>query len=461
MSKEKKSGNYYDKIPNFQDQEKSRLVQQVSRGLGIFVIIVLSITFYFLFLHVTDLYQIFSKVTGILEPIIYGLVIAYLLNPLLKRIEQGIYILLEGKCEITPEVKKVVRMIGIIISLCVFILIIFLLIYLIIPELWESIEKLIVTLPTQLSALATSLSNREIENETLLMIVETFGGEAYTYAMQWLQTELLPQVNSLMSNVTFGVLAVLNGVFNFILGVIISIYVLVMKEVFQGQWKKSIYALLPTKSANMTLHIMKKSHQIFGGFIIGKIIDSMIIGIITFIVLYIMKMPYTLLVSVIIGVTNVIPYFGPFIGAIPCAILILIQNPVQGIYFIIYILVIQQIDGNIIGPKILGDSTGLSSFWVIFSILLFGGIFGFVGMVIGVPTFAVIYYLVSSFINHKLTMKKLPTETQGYDEMSYVDDVTGEFIPSDSQNHAWVKKEDEEEKIEQLGGSSDADSSTE
>ena len=180
----------------------------------------------------------------------------------------------------------------------------------------------------------------------------------------------------------------------------------------------------------MILHLTIKSNEIFGGFIIGKIIDSAIIGVLCFIGLSLLDMPYTMLVSVIVGVTNVIPFFGPYIGAIPSAILILLSDPRMGIYFIIFILCLQQLDGNIIGPKILGDSTGLSAFWVVFSILLGGGLFGFLGMILGVPTFAVIYYIVNMIVNNRLERKKLPTNTDCYDKFSYVDS-DGTYVHSD------------------------------
>lgn len=430
MSKNKKTGEYYDKVPNLQNQGKSKYMKQLSRSVGAFLVIALSIVIYFLFLRASDLMRVASVIISILEPIIYGLVIAYLLNPLMKKIEKYIYLALKDKCEITKDVKKCVRMTGIAISILVFLLIIFLLFYMIIPEVWRSIESLIVTLPSQINSFVTSLSNMKIPEGEWFEVIEVTFSEAYEFVMQWVQTELVSQVNGIMSNVTFGVLAVFNVLYNLVMGIIISIYVLLKKEVFLGQCKKSIYALLSIKNANLTLHIMNKSNMIFGGFIIGKLIDSMIIGAITFICLSIMKMPYTLLVTVVVGVTNIIPFFGPFIGGIPCAILILLQSPIQGLYFAIYIIVLQQVDGNIIGPKILGDSTGLSSFWVIFSIMLAGGLFGFPGMVIGVPTFAVIYYIVGLFINHRLREKHLPTNSEGYDECSYVDDVTGEFVSS-------------------------------
>ena len=214
---------------------------------------------------------------------------------------------------------------------------------------------------------------------------------------------------------------------NVLIGVIISVYLLVSKEKFLRQSKKVIYALCKPKKANLILHIGRKANEIFNGFIIGKIIDSAIIGVLCFIGVSIFKMPYALLVSVIVGVTNVIPVFGPYIGAVPCAILILLVDPMKGLGFIIFIILLQQLDGNVIGPKILGESTGLSPFWVVFSILLAGGLFGIVGMIVGVPTFALIYYIIKLFIQQKLEAKNLPTDTNEYTDVSHVNDQ-GVFV---------------------------------
>ena len=222
----------------------------------------------------------------------------------------------------------------------------------------------------------------------------------------WLRTDLMTQVNSLMSNLTVGIFNVISEVFNMLIGVIVSVYILYSKEIFARQCKKAVYALFRADRANMVLHITTKSNEIFGGFVIGKILDSAIIGLLCFIGLTILNMPYTMLVSVIVGVTNVIPFFGPYIGAIPSTILIALEDPMKGVYFLIFILVLQQFDGNILGPKILGNSTGLSAFWVVTSILLGGGLFGFVGMVMGVPTFAVIYYIVDMILDNKLKKKR-------------------------------------------------------
>ena len=212
-----------------------------------------------------------------------------------------------------------------------------------------------------------------------------------------------------------------------LIGIIVSVYLLFSKEKFMRQSKKVIYALCKPKRANFILHIGRKANEIFGGFIIGKIIDSAIVGVLCFAGVSIFKMPYPLLISMIVGVTNVIPVFGPYIGAIPCALLIFLVDPMKGIGFIIFIILLQQLDGNVIGPKILGESTGLSSFWVIFAILIAGKMFGIGGMVIGVPMFALIYYVIKLFIQQKLEAKNLPTDTELYTDKCHVNDE-GEFV---------------------------------
>lgn len=182
----------------------------------------------------------------------------------------------------------------------------------------------------------------------------------------------------------------------------------------------AVYAVLPTKWATFLVHSMRFTHKTFGGFISGKILDSAIIGVLCYVGTSIIGTPYAILVSVIVGVTNVIPFFGPYLGAVPCFLLILLVDPIQSLYFLIFILILQQFDGNILGPKILGNSTGLSAFWVVFSILIAGGLFGIPGMLLGVPTFAVIYYIISMVVNRKLRKKQLPTDTDSYDEQGYV-----------------------------------------
>lgn len=303
---------------------------------------------------------------------------------------------------------------------------------LLIPELYVSIRNMVFTLPGQLNGLVQTLNEVEIDDSTTSNLLRTAVEEGTTMLQDWLRKDLMGQLNEWMSNLTVGVINFFSEIFSALIGLIVSVYILFSKELFARQSKKIIYAVLRPNHANMVLHLTTKSNQIFGGFIIGKIIDSAIIGVICFFGLSILDMPYIMLISVIVGVTNVIPFFGPYIGAIPSAILIFLSNPMQGVYFIIFVLVLQQFDGNILGPKILGNSTGLSAFWVIVAILLGGGLFGFVGMVMGVPTFAVLYYIIQMLVNHKLERRSLPKGSEYYDPMSYVDN-SGKYVHSESK----------------------------
>ena len=234
------------------------------------------------------------------------------------------------------------------------------------------------------------------------------------FTQDWLNNDLLPQTKEILGSLTSGIFAVLRVTMNIVIGFIVAAYVLAEKEHFMGQGRKIVFALFSEKTGSNIIEKSRKCNEIFGGFVIGKIIDSLIIGVLTFVLLSIFKMPYTMLVSIIVCVTNVIPFFGPFIGAIPSFFLILLIDPTKALWFLLMIFLIQQLDGNVIGPKILGNSTGLSAFWVLFAILVAGGLFGFAGMLFGVPVFAIIYYLLSEWIRGKLKKKNLPLETENY-----------------------------------------------
>lgn len=411
-----------NKPKNITPRTQMKIKQYFMRGLTSFLVILAGIVCYFAFLRLDDIAGLLGKIGGILQPIILGLVFAYLLNPLVTIIENQVIKMFEKKAKNREKLRKVSRSIGIAGSLLVAFAVVILLLNMVIPGLYRSIRDLIMGLPHQINNAIDFLESEKIHDTafsgTIKSVLEN-GAEAF---QMWLKTDLLTQINQMMSFVTVGVFSVVETLFDIAVGVIVSVYVLNSKEKFTGQCKKITYALLSRERANLMLQITRKSHKIFGGFVIGKIIDSIIIGILCFIGLSILDIPYTLLVSVIVGVTNVVPFFGPYIGAIPSAILILLSEPIKGIYFVIFILVLQQFDGNILGPKILGDSTGLSAFWVVFSILLGGGLFGFVGMIMGVPTFAVFYYLVSMFIEQKLERKKLPKESKEYEEIQYIEE---------------------------------------
>ena len=423
------SAPYYVKRPQFGKEGPSKLRQEFSRGMTMFLVIMACVVLYFALLRLDSITNAVSMVIDVLKPILYGMVIAYLLNPIVKQVDRILVPRLEKYMQ-KNRAKKCSRGIGVILSLVFLFALITALCNMLIPELVKSIRDLIITLPGQLNNVVDWFNHLQASDTAMGILMRNALEEGTTTLQNWLRTDLMPQANTIMSNLTVGVLNILNEVLNFLIGLIVSVYLLFSKEQYSAQCKKMTYAFLKTNHANMLLHLTKKSNEIFGGFIIGKIIDSAIIGVLCFIGLSLIKMPYTLLVSVIVGVTNVIPFFGPYIGAIPSAFLILLSDPKKGLYFIIFILVLQQIDGNVIGPKILGNSTGLSPFWVVFSILIGGGMFGFVGMIMGVPTFAVIYYIISMITSQRLERKNLPLTTVHYGVKSYVNEK-GEFISDD------------------------------
>lgn len=416
-----KSAPYYIKSPEIKEKGSSSFRKRFDKGLTYLPVIVTGVLLYFALFRLNDISKIIRTIMGILKPVFYGLAIAYLLNPVVKYVDRKLVPVLEKKVG-SGKAKKLSRAAGVLSALILLVVLVVALLNMLLPELYSSIRDLIYTLPDQMTDMGNKITSLQDEKTTTGLLIKTLVEQGSDALEKWLKDDLLRQTNALMSGLTAGVINVVKEFMNIVIGLIISTYVLFSKETFAKQGKKIIYAMMNTEHANLTLHLFKKSNEIFGGFIIGKIIDSAIIGVLCFIGLSILNMPYVLLVSVIVGVTNVIPFFGPYIGAIPSAILILLEDPVKGLYFIIFILVLQQLDGNVIGPKILGNSTGLSAFWVVFAILLGGGLFGFVGMILGVPTFAVIYYIVTMVIDQKLKRKKLPTDTESYGEKSYVDE---------------------------------------
>ena len=370
-----------------------------------------------------------AVILGVLQPILIGAVMGYLFNPLMRRIDEGCCDLILPKVKKKEKVRHMIRTVSSILTVLIFLTVFGLIIYMIVPALIESIVNLVNTMSVNVEHFIAWYEQLSIPGKGsgawesyLLMAAEAMEN--------WFDHTLMPQLQDFaqwrdyLTSITVSAINVVVVLKNVVIGLIVSVYVLMEKERFEGQAKKITFAVLPIKQANALIQIVHKVDQIFGGFIIGKIIDSIIIGIICFIGCSILRMPYTLLISVIIGVTNVIPFFGPLIGAIPCLIIVTITDPLHGLYLLIFVLVLQQVDGNIIGPKILGESTGLSSFWVIFAIMVGSGLFGFTGMLFGVPTFAVIYYLIQRLVAYLLKRRGLPTKTQDYTVVTHVDPET-------------------------------------
>ena len=358
----------------------------------------LSILFFFLIYRFQGFGDAISKLTGILMPFIYGAVIAYLLKPVCNCVEDFLRRLLPEK------MGTAANMLAVTVSLLFGILVVYALIMMIVPQLITSVTTLYYTARNNLNDFVDWASHQEIiaSNQKLLDFIETSYDNLQDTLDNIVRTKLVPSMQSLLSGAALGVMSFVTFLKNIIIGVIVSVYLLASRKKFGQQCKMILYSLIKPRWADIILEEILYADKMFGGFINGKILDSAIIGVLCYIACLIFKFPSALLVSVIIGVTNVIPFFGPFIGAIPATLLILIQNPIKALWFVLFVLVLQQVDGNIIGPKILGNTTGLSSFWVLFAILLFGGLWGFVGMIIGVPLFAVIYDVVKKLVIHGL-----------------------------------------------------------
>ena len=360
----------------------------------------LSIIFFFFIYRFEGFGDAVSKLTSILMPFIYGAVIAYLLKPVCNTIENFLHRIFPQK------MHGLANMLAIAATLLFGILVVYALVMMVVPQLITSVTSLYYTAQTSITRFMRWVNTQEVflDNETLMGYFND-AYDAIADNLTTLRTTLLPSlqnIQGILSGVGVGVMNVVTWFKNLLIGLIVAVYLLASRKKFAQQGKLILYSILKPRWADTVLNEVLYADKMFGGFINGKIMDSAIIGVLCYIVCAIVKFPSALLVSVIIGVTNVIPFFGPFIGAVPATLLILIQNPIKALWFVLFILILQQIDGNIIGPKILGNSTGLSSFWVLFAILLFGGLWGFVGMIIGVPLFAVIYDVVKKLVIHGL-----------------------------------------------------------
>lgn len=331
-----------------------------------------------------------------------------------------------GAGEKPQEGKKISRTAATIGAILFLLFIIFLLLNMMIPELVSSIQNMMESLPEEIDAMTAWVEKIFNGDDQLAYTLNTIFAQLSKNVEHMVQ-QLIPELNIYVTSITTGVVSFVKIIVNFLIGLVVAIYLLMSKETFIGQGKKVVYAVFPSKIGNYITRTLRVSNEIFGGFISGKILDSAIIGVLCYVGLLALKMPYSMLVAVIVGVTNVIPFFGPYIGAVPSFVLIALAEPVKGLYFLVFILVLQQLDGNFIGPKILGDSTGLSPFWVVFAILVGGGLFGFMGMLLGVPTFAVIYYLIRELVAYILRKRKLPEATVDYIEMNDVDLKTREL----------------------------------
>ena len=380
-----------------------RTLTYIFAGIGILLA-------YFAMQNFDKVSSVWNSAVDIFRPFIFGIIFTYLLNSPLKFFERKLSFVDKGK----PR-RVLKRVLAIIITWVVALALLATFFYIIMPDVIESVETLINNIPYYLKSLQNLVKN----------ISETYGIEA-AFIDAFLEFRITPEIASdilreygedlLPQIANIANLSVQIGgiVFDIVIAIILSIYIMFSKETLIGQLKKALYAMLKKETAGKLVRIARESDRIFSGFINGKLIDSLIIGILCFFGMSIIGFDFTLLISFIVGVTNVIPFFGPFFGAIPSVLILLMVDPWQALWFAIFVLVLQQLDGNVIGPKILGDNTGLPALWVMFAILVGGGMFGVIGMFVGVPAFAVIYQFTKEYLENRLKKKNLPEQTESY-----------------------------------------------
>ena len=336
---------------------------------------------------------------------------------------------------------KMARGLSILVSEIVMLAIITALVYLILPQLYSSIESMVQNSNGYAATVEVWINNLLRDYPEIMEYANTVLDEVSVELRSWVQNTVLPGLGSMISNLTTGVYYVVMGIYNLIIGIIVSVYILGNVENFTAGCRRLLYSLFSVETAEKIREGVAFTDRTFMGFINGKLLDSAIIGLICYIFCAIVNMPYALLVSVIVGVTNIIPFFGPLLGAVPSAFIILMANPLKALIFVIFVIVLQQVDGNIIGPKILGNSIGIDGFWVMFSIILGAGLFGFWGMLLGVPVFVVIYTLLNDLVEKRLKKSDLPWETASYEDLDHIDPVTREAVKRAGQREEEAKTE--------------------
>ena len=404
----------------------------IAVGVTAFAVIAAALLLFFTLFHLSALRAFFGTLAHILRPIFLGMIFAFLLLP----VHRGIFGFLVA---MTPEKRlknkgdvQFLNVLAIIFSLLLAVFLLYLLLAMALPQIYLSIVGQVNTFPEYINSVQEWLQkfladNPDIQNTVMSVYVSAAASledwlnadilpnlESVTTTVQWLRQSVLPNLTGVMSSVSALVVSLALLLKDLLIALIVTFYLLIRKDVFAAQSKKIVYSMLPTHVGDLVVEETRSAYRIMSGFINGKLLDSLIIGVIALVCCNLLKFPYPALLATIIGVTNVIPFFGPFIGAIPCGLLVFLDSPIKCVYFAIFILVLQQFDGNILGPKILGDSTGLASFWVLFSILLFGGLFGFAGMVLGVPVFAMIYSVLRRLVHYGLRRRGLPEDTKFY-----------------------------------------------
>ena len=381
-------------------------------GLTAFLVVVASIIFFYLTFQFGAILGFVAKIFKVLTALTIGLVIAYLLHPIVNFFEKKVY------KNIKKEERR--RNLSIATTLVIVFVILTTIISIVIPQLLTSIISLINNSDTYVSQL-TDYLNKVLSN----------GDNAEKYSAMIndivvnLKSNVLPFAQTSLTKISSGIIGAFTGFLNILIGIVFAVYILANTKNFGAAIRKTLYAFFNVEKVNKFIDNVEHVNSIFLRFMIGKVTDSSIVALCTFSFLIICKFPYAVLIAVIIGLTDLIPYFGPYIGTIPSAILLAVVDPLFAVIFIAFIICLQQIDANLITPRIQSNAAGLPSFWVLFAITFFGGFFGVVGLLIGVPCFTIIYEIVKNFIQDKLAEKKLPIETDFYEDHDLELDAKG------------------------------------
>lgn len=399
-------------------------------GVTAFLVIAAAVLFYMFVNNLDWIGSTAGRLGAILSPFVWGFVIAYLLFPLMKIYQRVLFRPLAEKifaraADKRHKIDTLSRGLAVFFSIISMLIILAGLFWLVIPQIYTSVERIVINSENYITTADAWLTRLLMDYPEIEATISEYFGDISNGIINWASSYLLPQMKNIITNVTSSVYYLVRGIYNVIIGVIVSVYVLCSFETFAAHAKKMLYSIFSLEAAEKILDAVHFTNKVFMGFISGKLLDSLIIGILCYIGCSILRIPYAVLCAFLIGITNIIPFFGPLFGAIPSTFIILMESPLHALFFVIFVLLLQQFDGNILGPKILGSRVGIGGFWVMFSIILGAGLFGFAGMVLGVPVFVVFYTLIKNLVNHKLARSGLPVETEEYKNIDHIDPRTG------------------------------------
>lgn len=407
----------------------------ISLGIVLTVSVCVCITFYELLKQWRVFLAFFAKLWSAMTPFTIGFVLAFLLSPIMGYIRRGIaYVISKNNSKYEyDDIYRKSKVPSLVLTMLLFFAIVTGFLWLVIPKIYISLKDLVNSTPQYLADAQAWIEKMFSTNEMLEGKLQNALSYIEDNVYSIFRDRIMPNLDTVALKVSSGVMVGIKAILNFFVGIIVTIYLLASKDVLKAQAKKLVYWIFSREKGNKILDGVAYANMVFGGFINGKIIDSIIIGILCFVFTSAVGMKYAVLMSVIVGVTNIIPFFGPFIGAVPGALLALMDDPIMLVVFVVWIIVLQQFDGNILGPLILGDSTGLSGIWVLLAILVAGDLFGVAGMILGVPVFACIYAFFAIQLRDGLRKKNLSSDTKDYIGLKGFDEKTGQPIYRDKR----------------------------